>query len=65
MYHTTGSDKAMVLLLIGILKIGLEDHNTARDIIMNAYKFDSELINSYLDGQTVTITPFCANSKYA
>jgi hypothetical protein len=41
----------MVLLLVGILKIGLEDHNNARDIIMNAYKYDNELINQYLDGK--------------
>lgn len=45
----SGSDKGMVLLIIGLLNIAMDKHKIAKQIITEAFKYDPSTVGAYLD----------------
>jgi len=64
--YTEGSDRGKLLLLIGILHLGLEQTDEAREFMVEGFKFDSETVSAYLEEKKdVKILPFSSGSTYA
>ncbi|CAG9333091.1 unnamed protein product [Blepharisma stoltei] len=64
--YTEGSDRGKLLLLIGILHLGLEQTDEAREFMVEGFKFDSETVSAYLEEKKdVKILPFNSGSTYA
>ena len=65
-YYLEGKDRGRILLLMGILQLGLEQHKEAKTLITEGFKFDPETIQMYLDEKPdIKILPLSSNSKYA
>jgi tetratricopeptide (TPR) repeat protein len=50
-YTAEGSNKGQLLFLLGLLQLAMEQHIAAKELMMEAFKFDPETISAYLDDQ--------------
>ncbi|CAG9315165.1 unnamed protein product [Blepharisma stoltei] len=63
---TEGPNKGKVLLLMGILQLALEQSEHARQLMLEGYKYDQDLVSAYLEEKPdIKILPFQSDSEYA
>lgn len=64
--YTEGPDRGKILLLMGILQLGLDHRAEAKELMLEGYKYDQEIINSYLEEKLdVHLLPFESSSEFA
>lgn len=59
-------DRGRMLLLMGLLQIGLEHNEEARELMTEAFKYDPDTVNAYLEEkENIKVLPMSSTSKYA
>lgn len=50
-YTAEGTNKGQLLFMLGLLQLAMEQHVAAKELMMEAFKYDPDTISAYLDDQ--------------
>jgi tetratricopeptide (TPR) repeat protein len=65
-YVLEGNDRGKVLLIIGIINLALKDNQTAKSVMLEAFKYESASSTAYLEEKpNVEVLPFFSSSSLA